>query len=355
MNDTGFATNSKQIALVPAYEPEEIMIDLLKQLGDKGFEVIIVDDGSGAAYSDLFKRAEEFGTVLVHPQNKGKGCAIKTGLKHIYENYEAPYTVVTVDADGQHKVDDVVRVCERAGDEPDALVLGSRKFNGKVPLRSWFGNTVTRFVFRISSGKKVYDTQTGLRAFSDKLISRLMEIDGERYEYEMNMLMQFSRENIPIREEWIETVYIDDNSSTHFDTIRDSWKIYKEILKFSGASLISFCVDYSLYCILNAVTGQLLFSNVAARIVSATVNYTLNRKMVFKSKAPVLKSVLQYIALAVFIIVCNSALLKLLTGFGLNKYLIKIPVELAMFLVSWSVQHLFIFRTGENDKNGESN
>lgn len=355
MNDTGFATNSKQIALVPAYEPEEIMIELLKQLKDKALNVIIVDDGSGDAYSDLFKRAEEYGTVLVHPQNMGKGCAIKTGLKYIYGHFEAPYTVVTVDADGQHRIDDVMRVCARAGAEPDALVLGSRKFNGKVPLRSRFGNTVTRFVFRISSGKKVYDTQTGLRAFSDKLLPRLTEIDGERYEYEMNVLMQFSRDDIPIREEWIETVYIDDNSSTHFDTIRDSWKIYKEILKFSGVSLISFCVDYSLYCILNAVTGQLLFSNVTARIVSATVNYTLNRKMVFNSKAPVLKSVLQYIALAVFIIACNSALLKLLTGIGLNKYLIKIPVELAMFIVSWSVQHLFIFGTEENAKSGESN
>ncbi len=336
--------NSK-IALIPAYEPDEKLINVASELYDKGFSVIIVDDGSGDKYKHVFEAASEYAQyVLVHEKNSGKGAALKTGLKYIYENFSSPYSVVTVDADGQHRSLDADNIWELSSRKKGTLILGGRRFTGKVPLRSRFGNTVTRFVFRALSGAKVYDTQTGLRAFSDDLIPYLLEIAGDRYEYEMNMLMRFAEDKLPIYEEEIETVYLDDNSSTHFNTIRDSFIIYKELLKFSGSSFIGFCVDYLMYCILLSVTGQLVFSNVAARIVSASVNYTLNRNVVFKSRASVIRSLLQYAALAVFILAINTFLLKFLTGLGLNRYLIKIPVEIIMFSLSWIIQHRVIFR-----------
>ena len=338
---------AKRIALIPAYEPDDKLLNVARDLRDNDIDVIIVDDGSGSGCSDIFSQASEYAHVLVHPENRGKGAAIKTGLQYISENFESPYTVVTVDADGQHKVPDAIRVIKRSEETPDSLILGSRQFTGKVPLRSRFGNTITRFVFRISSGVKVYDTQTGLRGFSDSLIPKLLNIPGERYEYEMNMLMSFAKEKIPIIEEKIETVYLDDNSSTHFDTVRDSYRIYKEILKFSGSSLISFCVDYSLYCLFLALSGQIVFSNIFARIISASVNYTLNRRVVFQSKVSILRSVLQYIALALFIIAVNTCILKALTNVGFNRYLIKIPVEVLMFALSWFVQHKIIFKNSD--------
>ena len=338
----------KRIALIPAFEPDRHLIDVLSGLSLNGFEAVVVNDGSSPERNDIFAEASQHSTVLTHDINRGKGEALKTGLKYICEHYTAPYTVVCVDADGQHRTEDAIRVCERSESERDALVLGSRRFTGRVPFKSRAGNSITRFVFRISSGVSVYDTQTGLRAFSDMLIPELLDIQGERYEYEMNMLMQMARERVPIREVPIETIYLDDNASSHFNPLIDSAKIYWEILRFSGSSLIGFCVDYLLYCILNAVTGQLIFSNVAARIVSATVNYTINRNVVFKSRVSVVRSALQYILLAVAIIVCNTLLLKYLTGLGVNRYLAKIPVEMIMFLVSWSVQHMLIFRNPED-------
>ncbi len=338
------AVNSHRVALIPAYEPDRHLIDVVSGLILHGFDTVIVDDGSSPVCENIFAEVSGSSIVLKHDINRGKGEAIKTGLKYIREHCEAPYTVVCVDADGQHGTDDTIRVCEASETDRGSLVLGSRRFTGKVPFKSKAGNTITRFVFRISSGVSVYDTQTGLRAFSDELVPALLDIQGERYEYEMNMLMQMARDNVPIREVPIETIYLNDNASSHFNPLTDSAKIYWEILRFSGSSLIGFCVDYLMYCILNALTGQLVFSNIAARVVSATVNYIINRNVVFKSRVSVIRSAVQYILLAVAIIVCNTLLLKYLTGLGINKYLAKIPVEMIMFLLSWSVQHLLIFR-----------
>ncbi len=345
-------TTTHRIALIPAYEPDQHLVDVVSGLILHGFETVIVNDGSSSSCEQVFEEVSRRSTVLRHNVNRGKGEALKTGLKYISEHFNAPYTVVCVDADGQHTVEDTIRVCERSEGERGSLVLGSRRFTGKVPFKSKAGNTITRFVFHISSGVRVYDTQTGLRAFSDELIPTLLDIQGERYEYEMNMLMQMARSGIPILEVPIETIYLDDNASSHFNPLIDSAKIYWEILRFSGSSLIGFCVDYILYCILNAITGQLVVSNIAARVVSATVNYTINRNVVFKSKVSVIKSAVQYVLLAAAIIICNTLLLKYLTNLGINKYLAKIPVELIMFFVSWSVQHLLIFRNsgGSSDE-----
>lgn len=339
--------NTKQIALIPAFEPDEALLKITEELKKRGLDVIVVDDGSGAYFADLFKEAEKTATVLRHEKNRGKGAAIRTGLQYISEHYAAPYTVVTADADGQHKAEDVMRVLQAAAEDDSVLVLGSRRFTGDVPARSRLGNTITRFVFRATSGVRVYDTQTGLRAFSHRLVDTLLAVGGDRYEYEMNVLMRFAREKRPIREVWIETVYLNDNASSHFNTVKDSFRIYREILKFSASSFVGFLTDYALYCLLFAWTGKLILSNVTARIVSATVNYTLNRKLVFRSKAPLVRSASQYAALAVAILIGNTCVLKGLALLGWNQYIAKIATEILFFALSWMVQRKIIFRRKE--------
>ncbi|MCR5784470.1 MAG: bifunctional glycosyltransferase family 2/GtrA family protein [Eubacterium sp.] len=334
----------RKIALIPAYEPDFSLLNLVYELNDNNFDIIVVDDGSGKKYSPIFNACQSVAAVISYPDNKGKGTALKTGLIYIRENFIGPYVVVTVDSDGQHKVKDVINVCEEAAKHPESLVLGSRKFDNDVPLRSKFGNTVTRFVYRITSGMKVYDTQTGLRAFSQSLISRLCEIEGERYEYEMNVLMNFAKENRNIKEVWIETVYIEDNKSSHFNTIKDSWKIYKEILKFSASSFLSFLLDYGLYCLFFFISGQIFFANITARLFSASFNYSFNKKLVFKSKRSFWKSAVGYILLAVAILFFNTVILTILTESGVNIYLAKVLTEAVMFIVSYTVQHFIIFK-----------
>lgn len=343
------------IALIPAYQPTEQLLLLLQEAKSEGFQIIVVDDGSDKSLHEIFASVTWFGTVLHHEQNIGKGQAIKTGLSYIQDHFPADCIIVTMDADGQHRVTDAQKVCQAAQDHPDTLVLGSRKLREHVPVRSRFGNTITRLVYQISTGQRVWDTQTGLRAFSARLIPQFLSIPGERYEYEMNVLLTCSRIGIPILEEEIETIYIDGNASSHFDTVKDSWRVYKEILKFSAASLISFLVDYGLYSALTLWTSDLgstqsiLISNVGARIVSASINYTINRKLVFQSKAHVVRSAIQYAALAAGILIGNTIVLSVLADYlGANRYMAKLITELLFFLMSWLVQRKVIFRAGKN-------
>ena len=334
-----------RIALIPAYEPDEKLAALAGDMSARGFLVLIVDDGSGEDFKEIFSNAEPFGIILHHEENRGKGAAIKTGLAWIAENCTGSYTVVTMDADGQHMPKDAERVCEASEEEPDALILGSRCFRDNVPLRNRIGNAITRGVFRLSTGVRVYDTQTGLRAFSQDLLFALRGVQGDRYEYEMNVLMCWAQDGRPIREIPIETVYIDGNKHSHFSVVRDSVRIYKEILKFSASSLASFVVDYSMFCILSALTGTVALSNVLARIVSGSVNYTLNRKLVFKSNAGVGRSLLQYAALACSILAVNTMMLWLLaSAIGFNRYAAKLIVEALLFIISYLVQKRWIFR-----------
>lgn len=350
------------ITLIPAYQPTQQFLSLLQEVRGAGFQIVVVDDGSKKSTKDIFASAARFGTILRHGENMGKGRAIKTGLSYIQSHYPADCIIVTMDADGQHRVADAQKICEMAQRHPDALVLGSRKFRGNVPLRSRLGNAVTRLVYHISTGQKVWDTQTGLRAFSEQRIWQFLTVPGERYEYEMNVLLTCSRTGIPILEEEIQTIYMDGNASSHFDTVKDSWRVYKEILKFSAASLVSFLVDYGLYSLLTLGTSGLgnipsiLISNLGARIVSACVNYTINRKLVFQSKACVVRSAAQYAALAGGILAGNTLVLSVLAdGLGINRYAAKLITELLFFLLSWLIQRKLIFRDGKDTGGSEKN
>lgn len=251
-------TDNKRIALIPAYEPDGKLVALVRALSREGLEVWIVDDGSGAAYRPVFDEAADFGTVLHTPVNRGKGAALKTGLAAIRQAVEPPFTVVTADADGQHRIGDVLRVLEEAAARPKALVLGCRDFRGNVPLRSRMGNSLTRLVFRLNTGKRIYDTQTGLRAFSHLQLPLLLDVDGARYEYEMNVLKEYARTGLELREVPIETVYLEGNRSSHFHPLRDSFRIYRQLLGFSASSLLCFGLDYGLFCLLSGLIGSVI-------------------------------------------------------------------------------------------------
>lgn len=227
--------------LIPAYEPDEKLILLIDQLTKLPFpQILVINDGSSEKCKDIFKEAEGYPkcTVIHHKFNKGKGAALKTGMKAVLELDNTPLGIITVDADGQHLPEDIVRVGEFLEKNPYSLVLGSRDFNlENVPMRSKLGNKITSAVFKFSTTKTVVDTQTGLRAIPVYAMREFINISGDRYEFEMNMLMEATKKDIPISEVTIQTVYIDENKSSHFNTLMDSYKIYKEILKFSFSSL----------------------------------------------------------------------------------------------------------------------
>ena len=340
----------QRIALVPSYEPNDALLKVVDELLDNSFIVVVVNDGSGSSYDEIFKQLPPEVHYLSYEKNQGKGYALKHGFAYIKDHLDPDSLIVTLDSDGQHKVSDAIKICDECEiKETDSLILGSRNFDKKAPRKSRFGNFMARTSFLISTRHKIYDTQTGLRAFSNKLMDYMISIDGDRFDYEMNVLLETIREKIPIIEVKIETIYINNNAGTHYNPFKDTLKIFKEVIKFSASSLIGFGVDYAVYSLLTLIPNPweywLIACNVIARIISASVNFTINYKIVFKSKQNIWKAIIEYAMLAVFILGCNTLFLWLLVNnAGMNKYLAKVIVEGTMFIVSWIIQRLFVFR-----------
>lgn len=357
------AGKEKYITIIPAYKPLDILIQVVAEIRKRGFLIIVVDDGSGVEYQNIFRKIERKldsdVIVLHHKDNLGKGRAIKTGLSYIKENYNLHTVVITMDADGQHSVEDALCISRAALENEGTLVLGSRGFEDNVPLRSRLGNNITKHVFYGITGTKISDTQTGLRAFSTNLIDFMLETKGERYEYEMEILLRCKKHGIPVKEVPIETIYIDGNANSHFRAVRDSLLIYREIVKFTVASFSSFIVDYCCYCLLIWMFGklelpfQITMANVLSRVVSGSFNYHMNRKYVFNSNKSVQKTAGQYIALALIILVLNTIILNLLIAqVGIQRYLAKVITEVVLFICSWTVQKFFIFSDKGVNHNG---
>lgn len=335
----------KKIILIPAYEPDDKLIELLKKIDTQEFDVVVVDDGSGDGYENIFKSCQKYSHVIQYDINCGKGHALKMGFQYIKEKYISQYVVITMDSDGQHTIKDARKLCDYVIQHSDTLVLGMRKRNLNVPLRSRIGNGITKFIYSIITGIDVYDTQTGLRAFSDYLMDFFLSIDGERFEYEMNVLLMCAKNKVPMKEIQIETIYIENNKGTHFHTFKDSYLVYKEIIKFSLSSIVSFLIDYLLFLFIFLASKQLIFSNICARVISASFNYCMNKKYVFHSEEGMLKSLFSYFMLAVIILICNTFLLEILVSiFSVYEGLAKVMVEVMMFLVSWLVQKYIVFK-----------
>ncbi len=333
------------IALIPAYKPSQLLIDMLEEIKDTPLTPVVIDDGSGSEFAEIFEKARGYASVITHEVNMGKGRALKTGYTYIKEIFEDDAVIVTMDSDGQHRTEDAIRLCNMAKENPGALILGSRALSENVPFRSQFGNTITRLVYQLSTGTKVHDTQTGLRAFSAGLIPFMNSIGGDRYEYEINVLLDCSRNDIPIIETEIPTIYIDNNSASHFNPLRDSIKIYKEILKFSASSLLSFLVDYALYTLLLLFGLPLQASHIGARVFSSVFNFTINKKLVFKSKGNTAKSASGYFALVAVIIFLSTFVLSFFVHTcGINEFAAKIITECIFFILSWFLQHFVVFK-----------
>lgn len=301
--------------IIPAYEPDSNFPVLLGTLAENNVgPVIVVDDGSGEQYAAIFEKARSLvegnsGTVLVHEVNRGKGRALKTAFQYILENYQGVIGAVTADSDGQHTVDCIRKVMAALEEKPQELILGVRDFSGDdIPWKSRFGNNLAEKVFAYVAGVHVSDTQTGLRGIPREFMRDLLEVAGERFEFETQMLLE-SVNRYPISEVEIETIYdsVDDHQ-THFDPVADSIKIYrilgKKFLKYIFASFSSSILDlalFSVFCFFleGRYVSYVAVATVLARIISAVYNYTINYKVVFKSKENVGKASAKYFLLAV--------------------------------------------------------
>lgn len=333
--------------LIPAYKPNERMLQLIEALKEAGFaRMIVVDDGGGAAYAHIFERAAQLGAeVLTHPVNRGKGAALKTGLSHILEGEPCP--VVTVDADGQHAPEDVRRVADKLKEASDALILGVRD-KSQMPLRSKFGNTMTCWTLGLISGLWIEDTQTGLRGLPQNSLRDMVSLSGDRYEYEMSMLLHARKSGMPVEQVVIKTIYIDNNVGSSFNVLRDSVLIYATLLRrliaFLGSSSLAAVIDLAVFTLLHVIYPRyLIVAVVAARAVSATVNYFVNRDLVFKARRDA-KSAVKYFALACVMMILSYLIIRLLTFLRIPTVPAKIIGDAMLLAFNYQVQRHIVFR-----------
>ncbi len=354
--------------IIPSYEPDDRMLDLLKSLSGfllkKGKDparkiavpIVIVDDGSGEECWKIFETARKKYQCIVirHFVNLGKGRGLKDAFNYCLCRYPDMLGCVTADSDGQHTAEDIFKCIDALTEFPQSFILGVRTFDGEmVPAKSRLGNKLTKYVCKYLCGVDVSDTQTGLRAIPRDYMAFLLNVKGERFEFETQMLIE-SREKIKIHEIPIQTVYESKkNHKTHFHPVIDSIRIYSifcaVFIKFLLSSFSSCLLDIFLFHMLLKMlpewSAAILISTVIARIISASYNYFINSIAVFRSRKKTNASAERYVVLAAGIMLSSAFFVTL--GVKMFPHIpetaLKIVVDCMLFLISYTVQREFVF------------
>ena len=347
----GDSRYSKIAVVVPAYNPDGKLVGLLESLKGRFGRIVLVNDGSTEGLDVLAKAKTLVDTYLEHPVNRGKGAALKTAFAAIPEGFDA----ITADADGQHRPDDIAKIADVLPSRRRGLVLGVRDFKGKVPLRSRFGNSWTRWIFFAITRLHVRDTQTGLRGIPSEMIPRVAALPGDRYEYEMAMLADARRHEEKPLQIPIDTVYIEENKSSHFNPVLDTVRIYRTLVKFCLSSVLSFAIDNLVFLAVVAYLSttptlrryDILVALVLARLVSSNFNFAFNRYVVFRERSGK-RGYAGYWALVVAMGAASYALTEGISAAldvqGMPITIVKICVETFLFVTSYLVQKRFIFK-----------
>ena len=354
----------KNWIVIPALEPGDGLCAYIRELQQRiCASVLVVDDGSGDASRHIFDRIGEMKgcAVLRHGHNRGKGRALKTAFAYVEEHAGQESRIVCVDCDGQHAPEDVEYLLGLAAVEPGTLILGARDFSEEgVPFRSLFGNRAVSFLFWLVCGKWFRDTQTGLRAFDGSLLELMREIPGERFEYETQMLVSCAKNGVPIIDRPIRTIYEDGNAGSHFRPFRDSVSVlqalFSELIRFASSSLVCAALDVLLFwSVLEALTagaGDGGFRKIAAatgtaRIVSAGLNYVLNRSYVFHSDR---KALSRYLVLCAALAAASAVFVFALSRFVPVTPVWKVFCDTVLFFVSYRIQKIWVFAGEKSDR-----
>ncbi|MCD8082701.1 MAG: bifunctional glycosyltransferase family 2/GtrA family protein [Clostridiales bacterium] len=341
------------IIVIPALNPDEKLTVLLHELRALGFSnIIVVDDGSREVSRPVFGEASRCGCMVArHEKNLGKGAALKTGFRTAVEHFGEGNRYITADADGQHLPEDILAVAQALKAHPGMLVLGTRNFKGAhVPWKSRFGNRITSFFFRLTNRIACEDTQTGLRGIPSCLEKLALAEEGEKYEYEMNFLMDAAGA-VPFYPVSIQTVYQDGNRGSHFRPVADSARVYGRLLRHIAASLAGAVVDYALFypfvLLLPFPHIQKIFlATVLARICSGMVNYLLARFWTFRSQKRIGREAARYGCLFVAQMGISAGMVSLLSLL-LWPVVAKIIIDSILFFVSFMIQKDWVFRKEE--------
>jgi len=325
--------NDKFAFVIPAYNPDEHLISVINSIEAESDNIIfVIDDGSKENTQYIFQKIEnEYDSkrviVLKHAINLGKGAALKTVFNHILVEYPDIEGVVTLDSDGQHSTADCLRILEVLDKDKGSFVLGYRTFSKDIPLKSYIGNNISKFIYKIILGRNFKDTQTGLRGVSRDFMKICLTINSNRFEFETEQLAMAVNQHIKIVEIPIETIYIKNNKASSFRPLVDSFRIYFVLFRYGLSSIITAVVDFMVFVISLSLGADIFIANMLARTVSIGVQFTLLDKFVFYTKAKIINFILFALYVYAMGIVSSLAQISAVESMHMPVLAAKIIVE----------------------------
>lgn len=207
--------------IVPTYNNQKTLKKVLDSILDFTQNIIIVNDGSTDETSEILKQYSQF-TQIHHPENLGKGRALRNGFRKAIElNFQY---AVTIDSDGQHFAADIPVFIEEIQKEPNSLLIGSRNMTQEnVPKKSSFGNKFSNFWFKFETGIELQDTQSGFRLYPLKLIPKRFYTN--KFEFEIEVIVRSAWKGIVVKNIPIQVLYDPAERVSHFRPFRDFTRI----------------------------------------------------------------------------------------------------------------------------------
>ncbi len=296
-------------------------------------------------------RARNRVVVLEHKSKRGKGEALKTAFNYVLNDCSNTKGVITVDADGQHRLEDVLKVAMSLNESHSKLCLGVRRFNQATPLRSRLGNEVSRLLFKLIVGIAIADTQTGLRAVPKSLLPALVGLKASGYEFELEALMYACSSRVQIEQVPIEAVYLNANSSSHFNPILDSLKIYFVLFRFVPHLAFHFCYRYYRLRKCSRLVWVRFWGRLSQRAASRGIyNFLVVRSFVFKSKGSIRTQILCYAGLVFGLMFISYGLtLSFIKAFAIPPVVANAMSNTLLFFANFTIQRMFLFRSTQSE------
>ena len=218
------------VVVIPAYQAAATIRDVITrtQATVPSAQIIVVDDGSSDGTGD---EGRGTGTTLItHPRNRGKGAALRSGIREATARGAA--VVVTIDADAQHPPEEIPRLLQPILEGRSDLVLGARQRDHAMPVSRRFTNWLSATLASRIGGQPVRDAQTGFRAFTRAVAERVQPA-GDRYEYEANFLLDALRAGFRVVSVDVPTIY-GRGARSHFRAWGDTWRMARVFARHAG-------------------------------------------------------------------------------------------------------------------------
>jgi glycosyltransferase involved in cell wall biosynthesis len=215
--------------VIPAYQAAATIRDVISrtQATVPSAQIIVVDDGSSDGTGDAGRAGT---TLITHPRNRGKGAALRSGIREA--TARGASVVVTIDADAQHPPEEIPRLLQPILEGRSDLVLGARKRDRLMPMSRRFTNWLSAMLASRIGGQPVRDAQTGFRAFTREVAERVQPA-GDRYEYEANFLLDALRAGFRVVSVDVPTIY-GRGARSHFRAWGDTWRMARAFARHAG-------------------------------------------------------------------------------------------------------------------------